>query len=157
MSSKTYPKFYRIILNSANAQYNNGDFTFQVNLPLFDSLNTKQGWLLGVESFYTSSTPAGISLNGQGAFANLHLRELTQITSYSSSRKASGDVLTTFNSAGYTNSFVTDSVAIPITDEQFFINKQITLYFSNSSLTRTVEAENTVFQVVLNLWHPDGY
>jgi hypothetical protein len=125
---------------------------FDVNLPTFDNLNTKVGWMLGVESFYTSSTLAGITLTGGGAFGNLHLRELAQIGSYSSARKTCTDVILTFNSANVINSFVSSSVAQPITDEQFFINKVLTFYFSNSSLAKTTEASNVSFQIVLALW-----
>lgn len=155
--SRPYPKYYRMVLNSANATYRNGEYQFNVNLPTFDSLHTKVGWLIGVECFVTGGTPAGISTNGQGTFANLHMRELSQITSYCSVNKGTSDVILTFNSPYYANSFVTSSVALPITDERFFINKQLTFYFSDYTLTKTNEAQNLSFQVQLAIWHPETY
>jgi hypothetical protein len=80
-ASKQYPKIYKIVFNSANARYYNGEFSFDLTLPTFDNLHTKVGWVLGVDSFCTSNTPAGITATGGGTFANLHLRELSQITS----------------------------------------------------------------------------
>jgi hypothetical protein len=150
--NKQYPKCYRIVLNSADAVYNNGEFSFQVNLPTFDNLNTKVGWMVGVESFFTSSTIAGISLNGSGTFANLHLKELDQLGSYASSKKTCTDIIQTFNSGSVMNSFVNSSVAIPITNEQFFVNKQLTFYFSDKLIIKSNEPALTYFQIVLNLW-----
>lgn len=150
--NRPYPKCYKLVLNSVNARYIDNEFIFDVNLPTFDSLNTKMGWMLGVESFFTSTTLAGITLTGGGAFGNLHLRELSQINSYSSARKTCTDVILTFNSANVINSFVSSSVAQPITDEQFWVNKQLTFYFSNSSLAKTAVASNASFQIVLSLW-----
>jgi hypothetical protein len=150
--SKPYPKCYRIVLNSADAVYNNGEFSFQINLPLFDNLHTKVGWMIGVESFFTNSAIAGISLNGSGTFANLHLRELSQIGTYSSATKNCSDVILTFNSQSVSNSFVNSSVASPITDENFFINKLLTFYFSDRRMIKSNEPALTSFQVVLNIW-----
>jgi hypothetical protein len=150
--SKQYPKCYRIVLNSADARYVNGDFQFDVNLPLFDNLHTKTGWMIGVESFFTNSTIANINLAGGGTFANLHLRELAQIGSYASNKKSSTDVLLTFNSGSVINSFVNSSVATPITDEGFFVNKLLSFYFSDRLLIKSNEPAISVFQIVLNIW-----
>jgi hypothetical protein len=98
--SNPYPKIYKLILNSANARYFDGEFVFDINLPTFDHLHTKVGYVVGVDSFYTSSTPAGITAVGGGLFGNLHMRELAQITSYSSEKKAQSDVILTFNTSG---------------------------------------------------------
>jgi hypothetical protein len=152
MYAKQYPKTYRIVLNSADAVYRDGEFSFPVNLPLFDNLHTKVGWMLGVESFFTNSTIAGISLNGGGTFANLHLRELSQIGSYSSSRRNCTDVILTFNSGNVANSFVSNSVASPITDEGFFVNKNLTFYFSDRFLNKSNLPFDTDFQLVLTIW-----
>ena len=151
-SSKQYPKCYRIVLNSADARYVNGDFQFDINLPLFDNLHTKTGWMIGVESFFTNSTIASINLAGGGTFANLHLRELAQIGSYASNKKTCTDVILTFNSGSVINSFVNSSVASPITDENFFVNKQMTFYFSDRLLIKSNEPAISVFQIVLNIW-----
>lgn len=150
--NKPYPKFYKLVLNSANARYYNGDFSFDVNIPMWDSLTTKVGWVLGVDSFLTSSAIGGITLTGGGAFANLHLRELTQITSYSTDKKAQSDCILTFNSGMTKNYLGTDNVGLPITDENFFINKQFTMYFTDSTLTKVVAPQNSVFQVTILLW-----
>ena len=150
--SKQYPKTYRIVLNSADARYNNGEFQFDVNLPTFDNLHTKTGWMVGVESFFTNSTIAGISLAGGGSFANLHLRELAQIGSYGSNKKTCTDVILTFNSGSVINSFVNTSIATPITDENFFVNKQLTFYFSDKLIIKSNETALTYFQIVLNIW-----
>jgi hypothetical protein len=150
--TKPYPKCYRVVLNSADARYINGEFIFNVNLPMFDSLNTKVGWMLGIESFFTASAIAGITLAGGGNFANLHLRELSQINSYSSSKKTCSDIVLTFNSSVTRNNYVASSVTIPITDEQFFVNKQLTFYFSDKLIVKSNEPALTYFQIVLNLW-----
>ena len=150
--NKPYPKFYKLVLNSANARYYNGEFSFDINIPLWDSYNTKVGWVLGVESFFTSNTPAGITPLGGGLFGNLHLRELCQITSYSTEKKAQSDCILTFNSAFVKNYIDTNTVGLPITDEGFFINKQLTMWFSDNTLNKLVVPSNTAFQVTLMLW-----
>ena len=150
--NKPYPKFYKLVLNSANARYFNGDFSFDVNIPTYDNLHTKVGWVLGVDTFVTSNTPGGITATGGGLFANLHMRELTQITSYSTDKKAQSDCILTFNSAFVKNYIDTNTVGLPIADENFFINKQLTLYFTDNTLTKVVAPSNTAFQVTLLLW-----
>jgi hypothetical protein len=150
--NKPYPKFYKLVLNSANARYYNGDFSFDVNIPLWDSLTTKVGWVLGVDSFFTSNTPAGITGTGGGLYGNLHLKELTQITSYSTDKKAQSDCILTFNSASVKNFLTINSVGLPIADENFFINKQFTLYFTDNSLNKVVVPSNTSFQVTILMW-----
>ena len=150
--NKPYPKFYKLVLNSANARYYNGEFSFDVNIPMGDNLHTKVGWVLGVDSFFTSSAIAGITLTGNALFANLHLRELTQITSYSTDKKAQSDCILTFNSGITKNYLDTDTVGLPIADENFFINKQFTMYFTDNTLTKVVAPQNSSFQVTLMLW-----
>jgi hypothetical protein len=150
--SKQYPKFYKIVLNSANARYSNGDFMYEVNLPLYDNLHTKVGWVMGVDTFFTSSTIGGISIAGGGVFANLHCKELTQITSFSSEKKAQSDAILTFNSGNYQNFLCTNSVGQPIIDENFFVNKTLTLSFTDSTLTRIVAPSNSVFQCTICIW-----
>lgn len=150
--NKPYPKFYKLVLNSANARYYNGDFSFDVNIPMWDSLHTKVGWVLGVDSFFTSNTPAGITATGGGLFGNLHLRELTQITSYTTEKEAQSDCILTFNSASVKNFLSTNSVGLPITDEGFWVNKQFTMYFTDNALNKVVVPSNTAFQVTIFLW-----
>lgn len=150
--SKQYPKYYRVVLNSANARYSNGDFIFEVNLPLYDNLHTKVGWVMGVDSFFTSSAIGGITLTGHGTYANLHCRELTQICSYSSEKKAQSDSILTFNSSFVKNYLSTDTVGQTLVDENFFVNKTLTFSFSDSTLTRIVAPSNSVFQVCLLIW-----
>lgn len=150
--NKPYPKFYKIVLNSANARYYNSEFSFDVTIPTYDNLHTKVGWVLGVESFYTSNTPGGITATGGGLFANLHLKELAQITSYTTERQAQSDVILTFNRADVKNSLSTNSVGLPVVDENFFINKQLTLWFSDNTLTKAVVPSNTSFQVTILIW-----
>lgn len=151
-ASKQFPKFYKVILNSQHARYSNGEFTWEVTLPLYDNLHTKVGWILGVESFYTSDVPNGVLEVGQGGYANLHLRELTQIASFSSDRKANTDVILTLNSTYVKNNLVTNSIGIPITDEHFFVNKCLTMYFSNEDMVKMIEPQAMPFQVTLLIW-----
>lgn len=150
--NKPYPKFYKLVLNSANARYYNGEFSFDVNIPTFDNLHTKVGWVIGVDTFVTSNTPAGITPLGGGLFGNLHMRELTQITSYTTEKKAQSDCILTFNSAFVKNYIDTNTVGLPIADENFFINKQLTLYFTDNTLTKVIAPSNTAFQVTLLMW-----
>ena len=150
--NKPYHKYYKIILNSQHARYNNGEFTWDITLPLFDNLHTKVGWILGVESFYTSNVPGAVLEVGQGGYANLHLRELTQITSFSSDRKANSDVILTLNSTYVKNDLVQSSIGIPISDENFFINKSLTMYFSDEDMVKLVELQTMPFQVTLLIW-----
>lgn len=150
-ASRQYPKMYRIVLNSANARYTNGEFAWDINMPMWDNLHTKTGWVMGVESLFIGVSVAATD------FGNIHLNELSQLLSFQSNTKANSTVLLTYNSSATHNDFVTDSVSIPITDENFFINKTLTVWFSDKTLTRTTPGSTFPFQLTLNIWRPDDY
>ena len=154
MSIKQYPKYYKIVLNSAQARYNSdGSFTWDVNLPLFDSIHERSGWVASLQNFYSTPSAAGVFVGNThtNVFGNIHIREFSQVTSYSSKTSNFTSVLATFTDRSWVSDVVTNSIAIPI-DEFWWINKSVTVFFSDNAMNNIVTPSTAVFQLTLNLW-----
>lgn len=156
---KPYPKYYRLILNSADARYTSGFFTWDINLPLFDNIHDKSSWVMSVASFFSSVIPStGLNVGNtqiaSSAFANIHIQELSQITSYSSRTRTNSDIVATYSGRSYVSSSVRDAIAIPV-DEQWWIRKAITVSFSDINMTRLNTPADAPFQLCLLIWKAD--
>lgn len=154
--SKPYPKYYKIILNSADARYNAGEFTWDVNLPLFDNINDRSGWVVALQNFFSTPTTAGVFVGNthNNVFANIHIKEFSQLTSYSSKTRHFSSIIGTFTDRSLVSNLTTDMVAIPI-DEGWWINKQITVFFSDNDINTINTPSTSTFQITLNMWNPN--
>lgn len=157
--SKQYPKYYRLILNSANGRYSNGEWAFNIDVPLFDNLNEKYKWVMSVQSFFSSlitSTGGNIgnTHNATSLYGNIHIREFTQITSYSSKSKTNTDIVATFTGKSFMASPALNSIAVPI-DDSFWIQRQITVYFSDATQTKLTTPQDAQWQLTLCLYKAD--
>lgn len=157
--SSPYPKYYKIILNSSNARYTNGSFTFDVNLPLFDSMHNRCEWVMNLSNFCSSVDPLSGLFIGQDNLSsvpivNIHIQEFSQITQYSSKTKGMSDVIATLynSSSEYFNTVNTIAIPIP---EQWWINKTCTISFSDIQLNKLNVSQETPFQLTLDLWKAD--
>ena len=150
---KPYPQYCKVILNSSNARYNNGEFAFDVNLPLID-YREKAKWVISVDNFNSAPIPStGLNVGNTqtSIFANMHMRELSQILSFSSKTMCASDVILTFTGRSFYRANSTNTIAEPL-GEQFWVNKQITLYFSDSSLNKLTTPQDAPFQVCMLIW-----
>ena len=157
--SKPYPKYYKLVLNSAQARYYNNEFCFDVSLPLFDNINTRVGWVMCVNSFNSSVIPSnGLNVantqTSPSSFANIHLKEFSQITSYSSKTRTNTSVIATFNGRSFTSNASINSVAIPI-DEYWWCQKSLTVFFSDENLNILSVPADATFQISILIWKAD--
>lgn len=157
--SKQYPKYYKLILNSANGRYINGEWAFNIDVPLFDNLHEHYKWVMSVQSFHSSvitSTGGNIGNTHTNAssYGNIHIREFTQITSYSSRSKTNTDIVATFTGKNFASSPALNTVAVPI-DSNFWIQRQITVYFSDATQTRLTTPQDAQWQLTLCLYKAD--
>jgi hypothetical protein len=158
MSIKAYPKHYKIILNSADARYaSDGSFTWDVNLPLFDSIHERSGWVVALQSFFSTPTNAGVFVGNTqtNVYANIHIREFAQMTSYSSKTRHFTTIIATFTDRSFISDVAKETVAIPV-DENWWINKQITVFFSDNLMNQITTPETARFQITLNMWNPNN-
>ncbi len=144
------------MLNSADARYSNGDFTFDVNLPLFDNIHERSGWVASVQSFFSTPDASGVFVGNThtNVFANIHIAEFAQMTSYSSKTKHFSTMVATFTDRSLVNDISANTIGTPI-DEHWWINKVVTISFTDNTLTRITTPSTARFQIVLNLWKAD--
>jgi hypothetical protein len=150
---KAYPQYCKVVLNSSDARYNNGEFQWDVTLPLID-YKEKAKWVVSVDNFNSAPIPStGLNVGNTqtNAFANLHMREISQILSFSSKTRGMTDVILTFIGRSFYRANSTNTIAVPLA-EQFWVNKQITLYFSDVSLNRLITPQDAPFQVSFLIW-----
>jgi hypothetical protein len=129
--------------------YNNGEFEFLVNLPLFSLHNGR--WVFDVESLSIHTSDILNALTANNSFANLHIRQLSNLSSYISRSKGGSDLVLTFNSAHTNKDIDDDTIANALPSYVNFVNTPLTLYFTDTNLNK-VNVPQGVIQVVLKVF-----
>lgn len=159
MTTNKYPKYFKIILNSTHGSYSNGDWTFYVDMPLFDNIPKTENWVISVQSFYSSviaSTSGNIGNThlSSSAFANIHIRELQQNTSYSSRTKTNTTIVSSFTGRSVVANPALNTIAIPL-NSNFWIQRQLTVFFSDATMTPLITPNDANWQLTLLIYKAD--
>lgn len=100
---------------------------------------------------YASARIENMDIN---QFCNVHIRELPQITSYSSKTKGNGDIVCTIKDGKFYNDIKNNNVAMPLHSSINFINQPWTVYFTDANLSK-INVSNGTFQIVLRVFNTD--
>lgn len=117
-----YAQYFKIVLRSVDRDSGTSKTLARFSNVTLPDFFHKQAVLL-VESFVCTS--------GDMGSVELHLPELLQPRSYNSKTKGASDTLATFTGDYQNGSVNVDTLGVPITDQSFFQNKNLTIYFTN--------------------------
>jgi hypothetical protein len=87
-------------------------------------------------------------------FANLHIREFHQASSYSSKSKGFNDVVLTFNTENSKKQITKKTIGHTLSRLVDFVRTPFTLYFTDDALNK-VNVPDGTFQAVIKFWRVD--